>query len=133
VGSRSTLILILALAGCTPPQSGVTPLTPEAKAYVRHLDLSNIQMKSTDTYLHQTLTEIEGNIQNQGTRTLRTVEIVCVFYDSYGQVALRERVPIVKSPLGQSEIRAFRLAFDDIPDGWNHQMPNLVIASITFD
>jgi hypothetical protein len=60
---------------------------------------------------------------------------MCVFYDAYGQVVLRERVPIVKrsgGPLKAGDTRAFRLPFDDIPSSWNNQMPNLVIASITF-
>jgi hypothetical protein len=134
---KSTWIpaLVFALAGCTPPQQGVAPLTPEAKAYVQHLDLSDVQMKSTESYLKQTVTEIEGNIQNKGNRALHSVEIVCVFDDAYGQVVLRERVPIVKrsgAPLKPGETRAFRLPFDDIPSSWNNQMPRLVIAAITF-
>ncbi|MGA3023153.1 MAG: FxLYD domain-containing protein [Bryobacteraceae bacterium] len=134
MGNKSTLIvaLLLALAGCTPPATSVTPLTPEAKEYVRYLDLSGVQMKSTETYLKQTVTEIEGNIQNQGNRALQSVEIVCVFYDAYGQVVLRERVPIVRSALKPGATKAFRLAFDNIPESWNKQMPRLVIAAITF-
>jgi hypothetical protein len=137
VGNKSTsiLVLALALAGCTPREPGVTPLTPEAKEYVRRLDLSDVRMKATETYLKQTITEIEGNIQNQGNRALQSVEIVCVFYDAYGQVVLRERVPIVKrsgGALKPGQTRAFRLPFDNIPASWNNQMPKLVIAAITF-
>lgn len=137
MGNKSTsiLVLALALAGCTPREPGVTPLTPEAKEYVRRLDLSDVRMKATETYLKQTITEIEGNIQNQGNRALQSVEIVCVFYDAYGQVVLRERVPIVKrsgGALKPGQTRAFRLPFDNIPASWNNQMPKLVIAAITF-
>ncbi len=134
MGNKSALpvVLVLALAACAPPQPSVTPLTPEAKEYTRYLDLSGVEMKSTETYLKQTVTEIEGNIQNQGNRVLRSVEIVCVFYDAYGQVVLRERVPIVKGALQPGATRAFRLAFDTIPASWNNQMPRLVIAAITF-
>jgi hypothetical protein len=137
VGNKYTsiLVLVLALVGCTPPQPSVTPLTPEAAEYVHHLDLSDVRMKAAETYLKQTLTEIEGNIQNQGNRALHSVEIVCVFYDDYGQVVLRERVPIVKrsgAALRPGDIRAFRLPFENIPASWNNQMPKLVIAAITF-
>jgi hypothetical protein len=138
VGNKSALLLVLALtlAGCTPPQRDVTPLTPEAKAYVQHLNLADVQMKSTETYLKQVITEIEGNITNQGNRPLQSVEIVCVFYDAYGQMVLRERVAIVKrsgGALKPGDTRAFRLPFDNIPASWNNQMPNLVIAAINFD
>jgi len=146
VGSKTTLIVILAvvLAGSallwylhTPPtQTDVIALTTDAKAYVRHLNLSDVQLKATESYLKQTITEIVGNIQNQGDRGLRSVEIMCVFYDAYGEVVLRERVPIVKNSTGvlkPGQTRAFRLPFDNVPASWNNQMPSLVIASIEFE
>jgi hypothetical protein len=80
VGNKFGLVLVLvfALAGCAPPQTEVTPLTAEAKAYVPHLNLSGVQMKSTESYLKQSITEIEGNIQNQGDRALVS-ERSCAF------------------------------------------------------
>jgi hypothetical protein len=80
----------------------------------------------------QTITEIEGKIKNSGDRGIRSADVICVFYDSYGQVVRRERVPIVKSQLQPGETRPFRLPFDDIPEHWNNQAPQLVIASIIF-
>jgi len=118
-----------------PPPQDVAALTADAKAYVRYLDLSDVRMKATETYLKQTVTEIEGTIQNKGDRPLHSVEILCVFYDAYGQMVLRERVAIVKpsaSPLKPGETRAFRLPFDNVPESWNNQMPSLVIAAIAF-
>lgn len=111
------------------------PLTPEAKAYVRHLKLGDVEMKATESYLRQVVVEIVGKITNNGDRALKLVELNCVFYDAYGQVVLRERVPIVKErpgPLQPGETREFRLPFDNIPESWNQVMPQLVIAHITF-
>ncbi len=110
-------------------------LTPEAKAYVRYLKLGEVTMKATDAYLKQTLVEILGQITNFGDRSLATVEINCVFYDPYGQVVLRERVPIVRGRQGglnPGETRSFRLAFDTIPESWNQTLPQMVIAQIVF-
>ena len=118
-----------------PPQNAAMPLTPEAKSYVANLDLSDVEMKAAESYLNTAVTEIVGNITNKGGRPLRSVEIYCVFYDAYGQLVLRERVPIVKgsgAPLPPGATRQFRLPFDAIPESWNKQMPQLVIASITF-
>ncbi len=118
-----------------PPENRALPLTPEAKQYVPNLDLSDVQMKAAESYLNQAVTEIVGNITNKGNRPLRSVEIFCVFYDAYGQLVLRERVPIVKAsgpPLQPGTTAQFRLPFDAIPESWNKQMPQLVIASITF-
>ena len=109
-----------------------TPLTPEAKAYVRNLQLSDVSMKATESYVKQMVTEIEGKITNSGSRPVKQADLYCVFYNSYGEVILRERVPIVTSLLRPSETRTFRLPFDDIPGSWNNQMPQLVIARIEF-
>jgi len=134
-----TLALALALAAgliwfVNRPQAGgaTAPLSADAKAYVRNLRLSDVTMKATESYVGQTVTEIEGKIANAGDRAIAHVEVTCVFYNSYGQVILRERVPIVATDLKPGETRSFRLPFDAIPGGWNNQMPQLVIARIEF-
>jgi hypothetical protein len=113
----------------------LAPLTGPARAYVRNLKLSNVDMQAHESYLKQSIVEITGNIGNTGDRVLRTVEINCVFYDPYGQVVSRERVAIVNGKSGAlapGEIKPFRMAFDDVPEGWNQAMPQMVIAAIDF-
>jgi hypothetical protein len=134
-----TLAIALVLAGgliwfVNRPHAAVdaAPLSSEAKAYVRNLQLSDVSMKATESYAGQTVTEIEGKIANTGSRTVQHADVYCVFYNSYGQVILRERVPIVAGGLKPGEMRTFRLPFDDIPGSWNNQMPQLVIARIEF-
>ena len=116
------------------PEQGA-PLTPEAKAYVRNLQLSDVEMKATESYLKQMVVEIQGKIGNAGDRGIDVVEIYCVFYDTYGQLVLRKRIPIVSGRMGglkPGEIKSFRLPFDEIPGSWNQQMPQLVIAGVRF-
>jgi hypothetical protein len=111
------------------------PLTGIAKAYVGHLKLLDVEMNAKESYLKQSVVEITGKIGNEGDRVLQLVEINCVFYDAYGQVVLRERVPIVSKKMGNlapGEIKSFRLPFDSIPESWNQAMPSLVIARIDF-
>jgi hypothetical protein len=134
-----TLVVALVLAAgliwfVNRPHAAVeaAPLSADAKAYVRNLQLSEVTMKATDSYAGQTITEIEGKIANSGGRTVQHADVYCVFYNSYGEVILRERVPIVANGLKPGETRTFRLPFDDIPGGWNNQMPQLVIARIEF-
>jgi hypothetical protein len=111
------------------------PLTPEARAYVKNLQLSDVGMQANESYFKQVVVEIEGKITNAGDRKLDLVEIYCVFSDSYGQLVLRKRVPIVggrMGGLGPGETKSFRLPFDELPDSWNHAMPQLVIAGVKF-
>ena len=112
------------------------PLTAEAKAYVRNLSLADVSMKAAENYFGQRVVEIEGKIGNQGERGVDSIEIFCVFYDGYGQLVLRKRVPIVGGRTGglkPGEAKPFRLPFDEIPDSWNQAMPSLVIASVKFN
>lgn len=111
------------------------PLTGEAKAYVRNLKLSGVDMSAHEDYFKQKIVEITGMIQNTGDRVLQVVEINCVFYDPYGQVVLRQRVPIVSEKAGglaPGETKPFRLPFDSLPESWNNVMPQMVIARIDF-
>ena len=111
------------------------PLTDEAKAYVRNLRLSEVDMSAREDYFHNKVVEITGKIQNTGEHALNLVEINCVFYDPYGQVVLRQRTPIVNRKaggLGAGAQKPFRLPFDTIPESWNNVMPQLVIARIDF-
>jgi hypothetical protein len=136
------LVLALGLAGFLyldksskkePPP--LPPLSQEARAYAHNLHLANVEMKAHESYLKQSVVEITGDIQNGGDRTVKLVEITCVFYDAYGQVVLRERVPIVSAKLGVAapgQTRPFRLPFDNVPEAWNQVMPQLVIARIDF-
>jgi len=112
------------------------PLSPEGKAYVRNLRLSDVTMQATDSYVNQRIVEIEGKVGNAGDRALAIVEINCVFYDGYGQLVLRKRVPIVSERMGglkPGDTKSFRLAFDEIPESWNQSMPQLVIGGVKFD
>ena len=141
------LLIVVALVLCVggvalwwlsrPAAEPANPvLTPEARAYVRNLKLSDVQMKAAESYLKQAIVEIEGKIANNGDRVLKLVEINCVFRDPYTQVVLRERVAIAGRKMGNlapGETKTFRLAFDNIPESWNQAMPDLVVAQIVFE
>lgn len=144
----SAIVAVLILAGLgvwwfflrTPPRPPEPPpLTEEAREYVRngYLALSEVEMKAAENYMMTTVVEITGKITNKGPRSIGVVELNCVFYDPYGQVVMRERVPIVRRvkgrPFQPGETRPFRLAFDNIPAGWNQVLPQLVIAHIDFE
>lgn len=138
------LVLLAGIAGLLylnykakqpPPQ--LPPLTGDARDYVRagHLPIGDVQMAAHESYLKQQVVEITGKIGNTGNRVIETAEIYCVFYDSYNQVILRERVPIVSKKMGKlapGETKDFRLPFDNIPEGWNQVLPQIVIARIEF-
>ena len=135
------VVLLLAAAGWGYMRyldrrgNGDLPLTAEARAYARNLQLSDVEMKASENYFQQAVVEIEGKIANTGDRPLDTVEIYCVFRDPYGQLVLRRRLAIVSPRMGglkPGETKLFRLPFDDLPASWNQAMPQLVIAGVKF-
>ena len=136
------VVLIAGLAGylylesaAKRPAPPPPPLTGPAKAYVRSLKLSEVQMTAHESYMKQSVVEITGKIENAGDRVLDLVEVTCVFYDPYGQMVLRQRVPIVSKKMGglaPGEIKAFRMPFDNLPESWNQMLPQMVIARIDF-
>jgi hypothetical protein len=125
--------LYLNRAAQKPPEPPAA-LTGDARTYVRNgfLPIKDVDMQAHESYLKQQIVEITGKILNTGNRVVGNAQIYCVFLDSYGQVVLRQRVAIVKQKLAPAETQNFRLAFDDIPAGWNQVMPTIVIASIEF-
>ncbi len=111
-------------------------LTSEARGYLKNLALSEVQMQANESYMQQAVVEIVGKIGNNGDRVVKLVEINCVFHDVYGLVVLRERVAIAGRKAGElrpGATKNFRLAFDSIPESWNKQMPEMVIAQILFE
>ena len=114
----------------------VTVLTPEAKAYVRSLQITESDMKAHESFAGVVgVVEITGKIKNAGDRPVDVIEIYCNFYDSYRQLVLREKQPIVSVKMGglkPGEQKSFRMAFDSIPPSWNQSMPGLVIAQMQF-
>jgi hypothetical protein len=130
----SALLLFLQFSKPAPPQE--LQLTDEAKAYIRNLALSDVGMQAKLDYFGQKVLEINGTIGNNGSRDLGVVEVTCVFRDYAGKILSRQRSPIVSVKMGglkPAESKAFRLPFDAVPEGWNNQLPTLVIAGIVFE
>jgi hypothetical protein len=126
-------VLYLRRSGPKEPQNG--PASPEARAYLSKLALSDVSMKATENFMKQQVVEIEGRIANNGSRPVEEVDVYCLFRGIDGHEIYRERSAIVRkkgAPLKSSETRAFRMAFDSLPEGWNQALPTLVIAQITF-
>lgn len=132
-------LLLLALGAIYLARPAKTPeagaASTEATAYLPNLILSDVSMQASENFMKQQVIEVTGTIVDYGPRSLRSIEVYCIFYGINGQEIHRERLPIVSSklaPLRPGEKRAFRLPFDALPDGWNQSIPKMVIAQITF-
>jgi hypothetical protein len=143
-------VLVLGLAGfyyleqaANRPQAPPPPLTGPAREYVKYLKFVSAdgqtpqspQMTAHESYMKLSVVELTGSLRNTGDRVVELVEITCVFKDPYGQEVMRERVPIITRKMGKlapGETKAFRLAFDNVPESWNQAIPEMYIARIDF-
>jgi hypothetical protein len=126
---------VLYLSRPVPQQGGDLEASPEAKAYAASLALSDVAIKATENFMQQQVVEIEGKITNKGSRSLKSVEVFCMFHGIDGREIYRQRVPIIlpsSRSLEPNQTRTFRLPFDTLPDGWNQAMPGMAMARIVF-
>lgn len=135
IGAAAAAAILAALVYLERPAPKVVDdgaATPEAKAYVSHLELSGVNMGASENFMQQKIVEIRGTIANRGPRPLASIDVYCLFAGVDGREVHRERAPILTMPLPPNASRPFRLPFDNLPDGWNEAMPKLVIARIVF-
>jgi hypothetical protein len=121
--------------GPKPPPPPQPVLTAEARQYLPNLKLSEVLPQTSESYIQKSLFEIMGKITNAGPKAVTGVVVTCVFRDYYGKEVKRELSTVVSArggPMAPDTTKSFRLAFDDLPDEWNRQMPDLVIAEIRF-
>ena len=138
IGAVTLIVLIAGYLYLNSERSGnraEEQASAEAKAYLGNLQLSDVKMQAAENFMQQRVVEIDGNVTNKGPRTLKSIDVYCLFYSVDGHMIHRERVPVVRAggkPLVPNETRGFRLPFDALPGNWNQAMPHLVVAQITF-
>lgn len=133
-GAIAVVVLIAGLIYLSRPVPRALSSGPsaEAKAYLPNLELADVHMQASENLMQQRVVEIQGKITNKGPRTIRRIEVECIFDGLSQRNIYRERVPIVTADLAPNQTRQFRLPFDSLPDTWNQAMPHLVIAEIQF-
>lgn len=111
-------------------------LTQEAKDYLPNLKLTDVGLQAAESYVNSSLVEVLGKVTNTGNRTVKLVQVNCLFRNIYRKPIYRELATVVGAkygPLKPGETKPFRLAFENPPQGWNQDMPDLVIAQIQFE
>ncbi len=147
---RSTRFLILAAAAALAilvaaliffqrpraPGFSSRPLeTEEQKTYLREIVVSNVRMSSARNFLGDTVTYLDAQVTNRGTKLVRRVECQMEFVDPWKRVVLREKAsPVTERtpPLQPGEARAFRITFEHLPTDWNQAPPALTTTRVSF-
>jgi len=131
------LILLVHLTGRHGPAAEVKlPFGPAEEAYAERIHFLNIQMARATNFLNQEFTYVAGTISNDGTRTVRALEVTLEFHDPMNQVVLRETERLIgasEQPLDGGQRRPFQVTLDHVPAMWDQQYPSIRVSGLTLE
>ncbi len=111
------------------------PFGPAERAYAAKLQFGNFEMSRAESFIHQEVTYLAGDVLNSGDRTLSGIEATIEFQDDMKQIALRETRPILfgsRALLPPGKTAHFEISFDHLPPSWNMQLPSVEVAGLQF-
>ena len=112
------------------------PFGSEEQAYAERIHFLNIQMSRAANFLNQEFTYVTGEVSNDGTRSIRALELTVEFRDPFKQVVLREKQRVITQqdrPLPGGLRQPFQITFEHIPDEWNHEYPSIHVTGLLLD
>jgi len=119
------------------PQSG-----PAAMATTTDLKFSNLQLTRPSG---SEVIYVDGVVTNSGRDPIKAATVELDFRDSKGKVVASVQKPVagiaqggagvvrnefMKNPIRPAEMRFFRVAVDQTPPSWNHEVPELKIVEV---
>lgn len=119
-----------------PAPSGARPaFTADEMAYLSKIVVTDARMSAAQNFIGDTITYLDAKITNQGSKTVREMELRLEFVDSLGQVVLRDTAhPVTPRslPLEPGKTRSFQVSFDHMPADWNQAPPKITVTYVSF-
>ena len=121
-----------------PPNAAVVP----AQATGNQIQFTNLKMTPSTV---GSAFYVEGMLYNNGNSDISGVQVQAQFRGLNGQVLETQTRPVqgmvgnsateaqnlVQAPIKPNQSRAVRVYFDHYPAGWNKQMPDLKVTTVT--
>lgn len=123
----------------------VTPATAKLDPYAASLAITNLAMSESSNLAGGKVTYLDGQITNQGQRTVTAISVQVLFHDYAHEIAWNETQslqlirthdpevdtqPVSAAPLKPGDQREFRLIFDSVPDSWDGAYPDLRLVHV---
>jgi hypothetical protein len=128
------LILLSRGSHPTAPGAGVKlPFGAAEQAYAERIHFKDIQMAKANNFLNQEFTYVAGTVVNDGTRTIRGLQVTLEFHDPFNQVILKESEQLIgakDAPLGAGQPRDFQVTLEHVPAEWNQQYPSIRVTGL---
>jgi len=141
IAIRVLVVLSHRSAPQNPGGAGLAPADP----YAASLPISNIQMSQAGNMAGSQTTYVDGQITNQGQKTVIGITVQVAFHGFTNPIAKKETMPLTlirtrqpyvdtqpvsAAPIVPGETREFRLIFDNIPQDWNQNYPEIRIIQV---
>lgn len=129
-----TVLVLLVRTGSRPSPTAAR-LSAEQKAYLKQIVITDARMSAAENFLGHTVTYLDAQVSNKGSKEVRQLELELVFVDTLNQVVLRETAhPITprSAPLKPGKTRSFQVSFEHMPFEWNQAPPTIAPKSVQF-
>jgi hypothetical protein len=106
---------------------------PAETEYVSHLEFLQPSVARATNFLNQEATFVFGTVKNNGSRSVRQIEVTLEFHDVYQQVVLRDKQRLFDAnafPLGPTEMRDFQITYERMPAQWNQAYPAVHVTGM---
>ena len=139
------MVLVLVLRylppGARDAQAHVKPAAVQAVA--TDLQYSDLVMSKT---VGGEVLYLDGLVTNTGKATVTGATVEVQFLNAQGQVVASVQKPLVgmahggtdlirgefaRNPISPNEVRFFRVAVEQVPPNWNHEVPALKIVAVS--
>jgi|SRR5579884_948049 len=110
----------------------VSTLDPADRVCLNGLAFEDLELSRAENFLHQEVTYFSGRIANHGDCVFADIFIEVTFRDPEGRPVLqqvRSALGVSPVPLQPGEVRRFELGFENVPQAWNVQIPDLRVVS----
>ncbi len=123
----------------------VTSISAPLDPYADQLAIGSLAMSESASLSGGKVTYLDGQLANQGSRTVTAIDVQVLFRDAAGEVAWNETQPlrlvrtrqpyvdlepVSAAPLQPGGRQDFRLVFDAVPNQWNGAYPTLRIVHV---
>jgi hypothetical protein len=138
---------LLLIFGRSKSAPTVTPITAATDPYATSLVISHLAMSESSNLAGGKVTYLDGQIANQGNRTVSGITAQVLFRDPAHEVAQNETQPLKiirtrdpyidveplsAAPLKPGDQADFRLIFDTVAQDWDGAYPEIRIIHVDF-
>ncbi|MGH9451689.1 MAG: hypothetical protein ACRD11_14325 [Terriglobia bacterium] len=110
-------------------------MTPAEKAYLAQIEVTGARMSAARNFLGDTVYYLDGTLVNNGSQTVREMDLKLTFMDPFGEVVLLQtEQPITRqtAPLKPGAKQTLHLIFEHLPAEWNQGPPVISATYVSF-